>query len=155
MKKVEIEAYTHAELADKTATSGFLKIAHDGALIRAEGEYLRVSDGYHTFDELYEHRVLLFIALCRHLSKEMALPMHDDTSDIPIYSIWASVQHADGSTFGGWFVMGIGKEKGKQITYHLPARFWHEVCEFAEILECAPEYDGHTPDDVLKRLEQL
>lgn len=23
-----------------------------------------VSDGYHTFDELYEHRVALFIALC-------------------------------------------------------------------------------------------
>ena len=51
--------------------------------------------------------------------------------------------------------MGIGKEKGKQITYHLPARYWHEVCEFAEILEKAPEWDGHTSDDVLKRLASL
>lgn len=25
-----------------------------------------ISDGYHTFDELYEHRVLLYLNLCLH-----------------------------------------------------------------------------------------
>ena len=101
-------------------------------------------DGYHTFEELYDHRITLFVALCRTLK-----------NDANHNGIWASVQHADCSTFGDWFVMGIGKEKGKQITYHLPARYWHEVCEFAEILEKAPEWDGHTSDDVLKRLASL
>lgn len=103
-------------------------------------------DGYHTFDELYEHRIRLFIRLCKELG--------NGSSD-PYERVWASVQHADGSTFGDWFVMGINKEKGKQITYHLPARFWHEICEFAEILEKVPEWDGHTSDDVLTRLASL
>ncbi len=114
-------------LANKNATFGFLKIAHDGALIRAEGEHLRVSDGYHTFDELYEHRVRLFIELCK--VKQLYLKQVLETSEHQYAEVWAAVEHADGSTFGDWFVMGIGKEKGQQISYPLPARFWHEVCE--------------------------
>ena len=149
MKHVEIEAYTHAELANKTATFGFLKIAHDGALIRAEGEHLRVSDGYHTFDELYEHRIRLFISLCK-----QRVDYATDTGGKK-GGVWTSVQHSDGSTFGDWFILGIGKSKGQQITYHLPARFWQEVCEFAEVLERAPEWDGHTSEDVLNRLKEL
>ena len=106
-------------------------------------------DGYHTFGELYEHRIVLFLALCKTL--------HDD----PQYQtgqkseIWCSTIHSDGSSFGDWFVMGIGKEKGEQITYHLPARFWNDACLVSRILEKAPEFDGHTSDDVLKRLTNL
>ena len=37
----------------------------------------------------------------------------------------------------------------KQITYHLPLSKWEET-GFAETLEKAPEFDGHTPDDVLE-----
>lgn len=103
-------------------------------------------DEYHTFDELYEHRIRLFLALCKQL--------RNGSSDYYGH-IWASTKHADGSTFGDWYVMGIYKENGKQITYHLPARFWHETCELAEILEVAPEWDGHTSDDVLTRLASL
>lgn len=98
-------------------------------------------DGYHTFDELYDHRIRLYIALCRMLSKEM--------------DVWASKKHADDTTFGDWFVLGIGKEKGKQITYHLPAWYWKEVTAFAPVLDKAPEWDGHTGEDVLIRLKDL
>lgn len=98
-------------------------------------------DGYHTFDELYEHRIRLYIELCKNIGKKVGWS-----------NIWCSVKHSDGTTFGDWFVLGINKEKGKQITYHLPARFWEEVAEFAEILEQAPEFDGHTSEDVLQRL---
>jgi len=105
-----------------------------------QGEFT-VSDGYHTFDELYEHRIRLFITLC------FAIRFHRE--------VWVSIKHFDGSTFGDWFVMGINKNPGSQITYHLPARFWTEVCEFAEVLDCAPQFDGHTPEDVLIRLEDL
>lgn len=145
MKKVEIKQFSFAEVDAPKETFGFLKIPIEHKLIRAEGENLEVSDGWHTFEELYDHRIRLFISLCR------TLVFYD--SKFP--QVWASVQHADGSTFGDWFVMGIGKEKGKQITYHLPARFWQEICEFAEILEKAPEWDGHTPNDVLMRLENI
>lgn len=33
-------------------------------LVRGNDE-MEVSDGYHTFDELYDHRITLYIALCR------------------------------------------------------------------------------------------
>jgi len=33
--------------------------------IEITGQMRSPSDGYHTFDELYDHRITLFIALCR------------------------------------------------------------------------------------------
>lgn len=60
MNKVEIRQFTHAEVDEPKETFGFLKIPIKHTLIRAEGENLEVSDGYHTFDELYEHRIRLF-----------------------------------------------------------------------------------------------
>jgi hypothetical protein len=104
-------------------------------------------DGYHTFDELYEHRIRLFIALCRYFIQGKR---HDDYR-----TVWASTLHSDGTSFGDWFILGLGDTKGDQITYHLPARFWEEVTQFAEVLERAPEYDGHTSGDVLERLKAL
>jgi hypothetical protein len=98
-----------------------------------------MSDGYHTFDELYEHRHALFIALCRELKG---------------FPIWRSRRHHDGSTYEGWFIMGIGSSPGEQITYHLPERLWSAV-PFAVVLDCAPEWDGHTPEDVVQRLYAL
>ena len=66
-----------------------------------------ISDGYHTFDELYEHRCVLFIALMR---------------SNPGIS-WRSQQHADGSMDEGWFVAGMELPSGA-VTYHLPQRDW-------------------------------
>ena len=51
--------------------------------------------------------------------------------------------------------MGIGKEAGNQITYHLPAKYWDECQKFSEEMNKAPEYDKHTPDDVLERLRKI
>jgi hypothetical protein len=101
-----------------------------------------ISDGYHTFDELYSHRVQLFIALCKHLDYS--------GREWP----WRSKLHSDGSSFEGWFVLGLYKKPGEQITYHLPMSKWDE-CRFAETLERAPEWDGHTSADVLERLKTL
>lgn len=100
----------------------------------------KISDGYHTFEELYEHRIVLFIALCRSLVNE--------------HVIWKSRKHSDGSSWDGWFVLGIGTHKGTQITYHLPDRFWDD-CSFAATNEIAPWFDGHTSADVLKRIKSL
>ena len=107
----------------------------------------KVSDGYHTFGELYEHRIVLYIALCRMLSEYAS-------SDGFIPCIWKSIVHSDGSSSSGWFVLGIGKDHGKQITYHLPIKFW-DNCDFAMELGKAPEFDGHTSNDVLERLKTL
>lgn len=104
-------------------------------------------DGYHTFDELYDHRIRLFITLC------LAVKNFRD-----FFVIWASKKHSNGDLCfgtGTQFILGIGKEMGSQITYHLPISYWDEVSKFAEILEHAPEWDRHTSADVLERLKTL
>ena len=98
-------------------------------------------DGYHTFDELYEHRITLFIALCKKLV--------DDDDDV-----WRSELHHDGSSYDGWFIVGIGAVAGEQISYHLPMDKWNK-CNFIKTVDRAPKWDGHTSDDVLERLEAL
>lgn len=98
------------------------------------------SDGHHTFGELYEHRYLLWIALCR------MVYLH--------YPVWRSKLHADGTMFEDSFVLGIGKKEGEQMTYHLHLRDW-DRCSFAETLDNAPVYDGHKPEDVLRRIEEM
>lgn len=97
-----------------------------------------VSDGYHTFDELYEHRHLLFLNLMR---------MHRAAA-------WIAEAHEDGSEIDGWFVAGIELPTG-QITYHLPDDLWEMArrCS-ARTHERAP-WDGHTANDVLTRLRAL
>lgn len=123
---------------------------------------MEVSDGYHTMDELYDHRITLWIAFCKCLSylnihragmkKESA--DHFIPTELPV---WRSKRHSDGELCfgtGTQFVLGVGTEKGKQITYHIPVERWDET-DFAPILEKAPEWDGHTSQDVLKRLTSL
>lgn len=100
----------------------------------------KVSDGYHTFGELYEHRVSNYVKLC----KQIAFT----------HEVWRSKLHSDGSSFEGWFVLGIHKAKDEQITYHLPIDRWNET-DYAETLDQAPEFDGHSSSDVLDRLRLL
>ncbi len=112
-----------------------------------------ISDGYHTFDELYDHRITLYIALCK-IYEEFIAPSVYDSEKGRKEDVWRSQKHSDGSNYEGWFLLGISKEKGKQITYHIPLERWDET-SFAETLEVAPEFDGHTSEDVLKRLRQI
>ena len=97
----------------------------------------QVSDGYHTFDELYDHRCLLFIALMR---------AHHDVA-------WATRAHHNGEVWAGWFIAGLKLPTGKTITYHLPEKFWWAVETFpCAKPERAPQWDGHTSKDVIGRL---
>jgi hypothetical protein len=101
------------------------------------------SDGYHTFNELYDHRIALFIALCSEVDART-----------PTGYVWRSKLHSDGTMFDGWFVMGIGAEPGEQITYHLPLTRWPDTDWLGTEFERAPEFDGHTSADVLVRLQR-
>lgn len=108
-----------------------------------------ISDGYHTFGELYEHRITLFIALCKTIRLVNAVVKDDHA--IPV---WRSKLHSDNSEWPGWFIMGLRTEKGGQISYHLPISKWDET-SFCATLVKAPEFDGHTSADVLERLKNL
>jgi hypothetical protein len=115
-------------------------------MVLTVGGECEVSDGYHTFSELYEHRCTLWIALCRlHLQL---------TNKYRVNKIWRSKVHSDGTQYDGWFVLGMGSDGRSQITYHLPDSRWEE-CGFAEPLSQCPEFDGHTSADVLKRIAAL
>lgn len=90
-----------------------------------------VSDGYHTYNELYEHRMILFSIICNTYAKQA----------------WKSKLHQDGTMFDNYFVVGIDTENG-QFTYHYELKHWDkfQVKELAN----APEYDGHTPSDITR-----
>lgn len=121
------------------------------AVMAAGEDKMQVSDTFHTMDELYDHRITLFIALCR------IIDLHDVGHYIQKLQVWRSKKHADGQLCfgtGTQYVLGIEKEAGKIITYHIPIERWDET-DFAETLERAPEFDGHTSDDVLERLKAL
>lgn len=98
----------------------------------------KISDGYHTFEELYEHRHYLFIALMKNM---------------PTLS-WRANNYPDGTMFDGWFVAGIHLPTG-DISYHLPARLWETLDNLGiKTSNKAPFYDGHDSNDVLIRLEK-
>jgi hypothetical protein len=107
----------------------------------------KLSDGYHSFNELYEHRITNFITLCRFLS-------YHPNKRLLEKQVWKSKYHHDGTNYEGWFIMGIGYTFGDQISYHLPISKWTD-CWFANTIDIAPEWDGHSSDDVLKRLKNL
>lgn len=92
-----------------------------------------ISDGYHTFNELYYHRMLLFSIICNQ-NKDVA---------------WKSKLHDDGTMFDGYFIVGITTPKG-DFTYHYELKNW-DMFEVKE-LETAPKWDGHQPEDIIRLL---
>ena len=95
----------------------------------------QISDGYHTFEELYYHRMYLFSIICSY---------HKDRA-------WKSKLHHDGTMHKGNFIVGIGTPAG-QYSYHYPLEFWDHFD--VKELQRAPKYDGHLPPDIV-RLKSL
>jgi len=104
-----------------------------------------VSDWYHTFKELYAHRVALFVALLNALEEQEYHP-----SNKPV---WKSKLHADGTMYDWWFIAGIGLNKWDTLTYHLPISEWDKL--HVNVKPHAPEWDWHTSDDVINLLYKL
>ena len=96
-----------------------------------------ISDGYHTFNQLYHQRAILFATIV------------NQNKDIS----WKSFKHADGKYCfdknGEWFIVGIDTKEGS-YTYHYEKKYW-DYFKCKE-LECAKEWDGHTEKDVTRLL---
>ena len=105
-----------------------------------------LSDGYHSFDELYDHRCILFISLVN-----LCQEMNDRRSSR--YEIFKCVEHHDSSRLDGWFLCVIKSHVG-QISYHLPDKYW-DLLRCPAYLRSPIPFDGHTSDDVLQRLKKL
>jgi len=120
-----------------------LKEINEGIQALSQEDRDNVSDGSHTFSELYDHRSSIYIALCKTMSRLQA-------ENGEKLSTWKSRKHSDGSGYEGWFVLGMGITPGEQITYHLPDKYWDLANVFER--ERAPEWDKHTPENVIERL---
>jgi hypothetical protein len=95
-----------------------------------------ISDGYHTFDELYAHRSALYIAFLKGRPRDS----------------WMSKRHCDNSIWDGWFVAGTTLSTGS-ITYHLKMEYWDCLkAAHVLVLDSAPKWDGHTSNDVYERI---
>lgn len=96
-----------------------------------------LSDGYHTFNQLYYQRCVLFASLVR-LNKDKS---------------WKSFKHSDGKycfdSNGEWFIVDIDTPIGS-YTYHYEKKYW-DLFECQE-LECGKEWDGHTEEDISRLL---
>lgn len=96
-----------------------------------------VSDGYHTFNQLYHQRAVLFATIVN---------QNKDKS-------WKSFKHSDGNycfdSNGEWFIVGIDTPQGS-YTYHYAKKYWDMFD--CEELECGKEWDGHTEEDVTRLL---
>lgn len=99
-------------------------------------------DGYHTIGELYEYRKLYNAAFFNMLSLQNICP------------VVKSVKHSDGKECfdGGWFIVVAELPTG-QISNHYEIKDW-DLFKCKEV-EIAPEWDGHTPQDAAKRLEEF
>ena len=95
-----------------------------------------ISDGYHTFEELYEHRMILFSVI---------LNSNKDIS-------WKSKLHDDGTMFDNYFIVGITTKEGN-YTYHYHVDNW-DLFDVKE-LEYAPKWDGHQPSDITRLFSLL
>ena len=94
----------------------------------------KISDGYHTFADLYEQRLILSAALAKNNPHA-----------------WKSKRHEDGSVpfGGGWFIMGFDTEEGC-YTYHYELKDW-DLFQCKELDKGRP-WDGHTSKDVRRLL---
>lgn len=96
-----------------------------------------VSDGYHTFNQLYHQRAILFATIVNQ-NKDRA---------------WKSYKHEDGKYCfdkdGEWFIVGIDTPLGS-YTYHYSKEYWDYFD--CEELECGKLWDGHTEEDVIRLL---
>lgn len=97
-----------------------------------------ISDGYHTFDELYEHRVLLFLT-CLKSGAFKAQSVCEDH-------------------YEGWDVItAYTPDNSHQISYHVPVKYRpiYEHIERVSTDTQAVLFDGHGSKLVAHRIEMM
>ena len=97
-----------------------------------------ISDGAHTFGELYHERATLFAIF---MYNYLDLSRMDYSEE---FYGWKSELHHDGDMYNGYFIVGItSKKTGKMFTYHYPLEYWNffQVEELDRAPEWNPELD--------------
>jgi hypothetical protein len=101
------------------------------------------SDGYHTFNELYEFRKIYNAVLFNEWGRSNKHDVHK------------SYRHYDGESCfgGGWFIVIAILPTG-QISNHYKIEDW-DLFKIPEVEKAKYEFDGHSSNDVIDRLINL
>ena len=102
-----------------------------------------ISDGYHSFNELYEFRKIYNALLFNE--------WHNQNK----YEVYKSKKHFDGIDCfdGGWFIVVAILPTG-QISNHYKNEDW-ELFKIPEYEKSKYEFDNHSSNDVLIRLKSI
>lgn len=115
-----------------------------------------ITDGYHTFNELYEFRKMYNALLFNEWALQTPLNGEPIKGVFNKYYVHKSWKHSDGEwCFGSekeWFVVCAKLDSGL-ITNHYKAEDW-DLFDIPETETSIFEYDGHTPQDTIERMRE-
>lgn len=115
----------------------------DGTELNGSFDTQMVSDGYHTYKELYEFRKMYNAVLFNEWAKQNK------------YNVHKSLKHYDGDLcFGGYWFIVVAILPTGQISNHYAVDDW-ELFKVPETETALFAFDGHTSTDVLQRLKDL
>lgn len=138
-----LDCIQEAQEFDGSEFTGTVHRAYKGELLNAlqkDPDIGEFSDGYHTFNELYEYRMLYNAAFFNTLEGR--------------YNVHKSRRHSDGKECfgGGWFIVMADLPTG-QISNHYELKDW-DLFKVPE-KELADKWDGHTPQEAARRLREF
>lgn len=103
----------------------------------------KITDGYHSFDELYEYRKLYNALLFNEWYKQGK------------YDVHKSKRHFDGEEcFGGDYFIVVALLPLGQISNHYKMQDW-KLFDIQEHEKALFPFDGHTSNDVIHRLRHI
>lgn len=135
-------------MGDKTCITVGADNSDGTSSVHQYGSKGEISDGWHTFDELYHYRMLYNAGMANALARDnLNVPTSEE---IEVVKSW---RHSDGELCFGkdnYFVVVMQLPTG-QVSNHYKGEYW-DLFKVPEV-ERAPEWDGHTPQQAAERLE--
>ena len=136
------ESFEKEYFENKRLANGFVTLSSEAPLAHSDIAEVQtqidrltdkggLSDGDHTFNELYYHRMKLFSIICN---------TYNDVA-------WKSKLHDDGTMYDNYFIVGVTTPRG-DFSYHYHLDHWDEFN--VKELDKAPKWDGHTSDDIYR-----
>ena len=118
----------------------------------------KFSDGYHSFEELYEFRKFYNAMLFNEWGKQISFHINDSKDLMKRhckYDVHKSWRHHDGELcFGGeWFIVVAMLPTG-QISHHYKFYDW-DLFQIPAEEKAKYPFDGHTSKDVIERIKKL
>lgn len=128
---------------------------------KADGKDVsQVSDGWHTFSDLYDIRLAYNVALFNEWADQLetipgVFDQHGMNPLRPKHDVHKSQRHHDGELCfgGGWFIVVANLPSG-QISNHYEMKHW-DLFKIPSYEKAKYEWDGHTSEDVINRLKSL